>query len=390
MEKKKSRSVMMSVIALIWFSILCWPFGPPEAVSAANSTARAKSPVTETQGPSWEVEWNKALEAAKKEGKVVIGTAIASDARTALGKAFKDKYGIDVQWMAGRATELNTKIFAERREGIYSVDLFITGGITPFVSLQPAGLLEPLKPLLILPEVTNPKAWWGGGLWFSDKGKNLVSSPILTTSQYEIANSNMVKKGEITSYRDFLKPKWKGKIVMNDPTISGAGSRWFSVVTEKIMGVDFMRELAKQDIVVIRDQRLQMEWVSRGNYPIILGPQPTVTAEFVTAGAPLMPIEVSEGGWLGGGPGLVMYVNKAPNPNAAKIFINWFHTKEGQSIYGRISRTESARLDVSNDYLEPAERRKPNVKYFISEEEDFIMKLDNLMKLAGQIFSVKK
>ncbi|MBI4332701.1 MAG: hypothetical protein HY673_15635 [Chloroflexi bacterium] len=56
----------------------------------------------------------------------------------------------------------------------------------------------------------------------------------------------------------------------------------------------------------------------------------------------------------------------------------------------RISLTESGRLDVPVDHLDPLVRRNPNVKYFISEDEDFILKFNDLMKLAGQIFSVGK
>ncbi len=386
--KNRKGLVVTAISALVWFSILCQPFVVSQAFSASAPTG--KSSPQKDQGSSWETEWNNAVEGAKKEGKVVIYSSLASNSRVVLGKAFKEKYGIDVEWVAGRGAEATEKFFTERRGGLYLGDLFIIGGITPFVSLKPAGVLEPLKPLLILPEVTNPKAWWGGGLWFADNARSYVSSPILTTAQYLVANSTMVKKGEIVSYRDLLKPKWKGKIILNDPTTVGAGSRWFAVVAEKIMGVDYMRELAKQDIVVTRDQRLQLEWISREKYPVILGPQPDITAEFTHAGAPLMPIEVSEGSWLGGGPGLAAYINKAPHPNAAKVFLNWFHSKEGQTIYGRSSLTESARLDVPNDYLDPSVRRKPNVKYFISEDEDFIMKFNDLMKLAGQIFSIGK
>ncbi len=386
--KKMWTSRVVSVVVLLGLGSVCQLLTVSDALAAPQPAVKA--PTKQESGPSGAMEWDKTVQAAKKEGKVVIYTTLATDARMALSKAFKDKYGIDAEWVAGRGAETTEKFFAERRGGIYSGDLFIIGGVTPIVSLKPAGVLEPLKPLLVLPEVTNPKAWWGGSLWFADNARSYVSSPILTTAQYLIANTAMVKKGEITSYRDLLQPKWKGKIAMNDPTTVGAGARWFACVSEKIMGVDYMRELAKQDIVVTRDQRLQMEWISKGKYPILIGPQPTIAAEFITAGAPLMSIEVSEGSWLGGGAGLAAYVNKAPHPNAAKVFLNWFHTKEGQTVYGRISLAESARLDVPNDYLDPAARRKPNVKYFISEDEDFMLKFSELMKSARQIFAVGK
>lgn len=381
--KKTALLIGVPVLGILLFS--CAPkvvpvekLKPPETRVQEVATA-AKEP--------WQIDWAKALNEAKKEGKIVVFSALASETRALLGKSFKEKYNIDVEWVSGRGAEVAEKLLSERRAGIYLADLFIIGGIIPFVNLRPAGALDPLKPLLILPEVTDGKLWWEGGLWFVDNQRNMVSSPILTTAQYLLVNSNMVKKGEISSYRDLLNPKWKGKIVINDPTTVGAGARWFAVVAEKIMGIDYMRELAKQEVIVTRDQRLQLEWVSKEKYPITLGPHPDIAAEFRRANAPLMPVEVQEGSWVGGGTGLVTYVNRAPHPSAAKVFINWFHSREGQTLYSRSTLAQSARLDVPVDHLDISERRNDSVKYFISEDEDFIMKFPELMRLAGQIFS---
>ena len=148
-----------------------------------------------------------------------------------------------------------------------------------------------------------------------------------------------------------------------------------------------MRELVKQEPFITRDQRLQAESLARGKYAVAIGVQPDIQAEFIKMGARIQTIIPEEGAWLGGGPGLIAAFSKAPHPNAAKVFINWFLSKEGQTLYSRTARAESARLDVPNDHLNKADRRDPKVKYFISEDESFLKKKREYeKKWAKEIF----
>ncbi len=323
----------------------------------------------------WEADWEKTLDAAKKEGKVHIYSVASSAVRVALSKAFAAKYGITLEFVTARGSELVEKLSAERRANIYLADLYIGGSTTPTTEFKPKGFLDPLKPLLVLPEVTDSKAWYGGGLYFGDKERKYIACPILTASNnYLSVNTASVKPGEVKSYKDLLNPKWKGKIIINDPTIAGAGSRWFATVADQFTGLEYMRDLVKQEPVLTRDQRLQVETLARGKYAIAIGVQPDLQAEFVKLGAPIKTVIPEEGAWLGGGPGLISYFNRAPHPNAAKIFVNWFLSKEGQTLYSKTAQAESARLDVPNDHLDKGDLRDPGVKYFVGEDEDFLIK----------------
>ncbi len=336
----------------------------------------------------WEANWKKTLDAAKNEGKVHIYSVASNAVRSALSKEFTKKYGIQLEFVTARGSELVEKLSSERRANIYLADLYIGGSTTPTTSFKPAGFLDPLKPLLVLPEVTNPKLWYGGGLYFGDKEKQYVVCPVLTAANnYLSVNADLVKPGEIKAYKDLLNPKWKGKIIINDPTIAGAGSRWFAVVADQFTGLDYMRDLAKQEPFLTRDQRLQAEWVARGKYAIAIGVQPDLQAEFIKAGAPIKTVIPEEGTWLGGGPGLIVYFNRAPHPNAAKIFVNWFLSKEGQTLYSKTAAAESARLDVPTDHLNKDDLRVPGVKYFISEDEEFLIKKTEYeSKWAKEVF----
>ncbi len=369
MKKRNAGSLLPGV--LFFLSLFYAPL-VEQVKAAANPAAKAKSVVA---NPAWEADWKKTLEAAKKEGKVYIYTVVSSETRGALTNAFTPKYGIQLAFITGRGDDLVAKLTAERRANIYMADFFIGGATTPTTTFKPRGFLAPLKPLLILPEVTDPKAWYGGALFFTDKERQYVPCPVLTAANsYLAVNTDLVKPGEIKTYKDLLNPKWHGKIIMNDPTIPGAGSRWFAVVADRYTGLDYMRELVKQEPTITRDQRLQVEGMARGKYPIAIGAQPDILADFIKASAHVDTVIPEEGTWLGGGPGLIVFFDHAPNPNAAKIFANWFLSKEGQTVYSKTARAESARLDVPTDHLDKGDLRMPGVKYFISEDEEFLIK----------------
>ena len=369
---KRGRLWLWSSAGLFFLAAVCAP--SLQALPAAKK--------------GWEAEWKQTLEGAKKEGKVHIYGVASSETRAALSKAFGQKYGIELEFVTARAEEIAARLTAERRANMYLADLYIGGSTMSTTSYKPQGFLDPIKPLLVLPEVTDPKAWYGGALYFGDKERQYVACPVLTASNnYLSVNTGSVKPGEIKSYKDILNPKWKGKIIINDPTITGAGSRWFAVVADRFTGLDYMRDLVKQEPVLTRDQRLQVESLARGKYAIAIGVQPDLQAEFVKAGAPIQTIIPEEGAWLGGGPGLIAYFNRAPHPNATKIFINWLLSKEGQTLYSKTAKAESARLDVPNDHLNKGDLRAPGAKYFISEDEEFLIKkVEYENKWAKEIF----
>ncbi|MBI4330969.1 MAG: extracellular solute-binding protein [Chloroflexi bacterium] len=362
--------------------------------ACASATSPAVAPAPADKGPaapakqSWETDWDKTLAEAKREGKVTIYTVLSNDPRRGLSAEFARKYGIELEFVLGRGEELTEKIAAERRAGLYLVDLFVGGATTPVTTHKPAGFLDPLKPLLILPEVTDPKVWYGGQLFFIDKERQYVVCPILTASNnYNSVNTDLVRAEEFTTYRDLLNPKWKGKVIMNDPSIAGAGARWFAVVADQIMGLDFIREMVKNEPVVTRDQRFQAEGLARGKFAIGIGVQTGIQAELIKAGAPIKTVIPKEGGWLGGGGGLFAYFKNAPHPNATRIFANWFLSKEGQTIYSTTAVAESARLDVPTDHLNKDDLRAAGVNYFMSEDEEFQYKMRDYQKTAREVLS---
>lgn len=369
------------LVAVLGFFYGCITTGsrPPITPAPADNVGTVK--------PSELSEWDKVVQGAKKEGKVVVYSTAPGEIRQALQSGFKEKYGIETDVVNFRGGEMGAKLLNERRAGIFLVDVYMGGSTTPITQLKPAGVLEPLDSVLILPEVKDPKAWFGEKLSWIDQDHTLLmflGFPVPNIGY----NTNMVKQEGIKSYRDFLDPRWKGKIVMNDPTVPGTAAKGFSVIGFYLMNLDYWRELAKQEPVILRDQRLQVEWVAQGRYPILFFPQSAVITDFIRAGAPVASFTPAEGTYITGASGNVSMVNRPPHPNASKVFINWVLSREGQTAFSQAFGRQSLRLDVTTEGLDPVALRQPGAKYFMgSENEEFLLKQTEQMGIAKEIFA---
>ncbi len=349
----------------------------PAATKAPAAPARAE----------WETRWETTLAAARKEGKVMVASRWPADVRGEMNKAFKEKYGIDIQFIIGRSEEVLAKVLAERRAGLYLLDAILEGGASLTVTWRGAGLLEPIEPQLLLPEVRDGKSWMGGKLHFIDPD-NKVLMFYARTGATIVINTEMVKDGDLKSYRNLLDPKWKDRIISIDPTMAGSGNAFITALGE-IMGLDFVRALARQNPVLTRDLRLHIESVAKGKYPIGLGPEPPMLAEFRTAGAPLAHIVPQEGTWSGAGGGGLGLVTQPANPNAARIFTNWFLSREGQTVVVQAAKEQSRRLDVTTEFIDADRRIQSSIKYVDGDTEYMIQKREEMKKLAVQIFAAQ-
>ena len=153
---KKLTSLLM--IALFELIILCQPLTLSIAFSAPATAAKGSA---EKGKGAWEVEWNRAVEAAKKEGKVLVYSTPSGDIIRALAGPFEKKYGIKVEWINGRGEELTQRMQTEKTAGIKAVDVVISGGTSTKTVMKPLGLLGRLDSELILPEVNKPEVWGG-------------------------------------------------------------------------------------------------------------------------------------------------------------------------------------------------------------------------------------
>ncbi len=306
-------------------------------------------------GTASQDEWEKVLAAAKKEGKVGVMGPLGTDTRDALTQPFMKRYGITVDYFGGRGGQQSTRSGLERRAGRYLWDVFIGGTTTGLTAMIPMRAFDSLEPALILPDVKDGKTWRDGHLEFVDPRREML---VMLPTQRAIlsVNPNLVKPGEFKSYKDLLKPKWKGKIVFADPRRPGSAQATFMFfMLHPNLGEGFIRALADHEPVIIGDPALAMDSVARGKYPILLAPRSTILSDALRRGLPikiLKPNELKEGSDISPGAGALAMFNRAPHPNAARVYINWLLSKDGQYRLGKAIGYVSRRLDVPNDYYE--------------------------------------
>ncbi len=330
-------------------------------------------------------DWDKLMVLAKKEKHLIVYSTAGPMFRNAIIDSFGKKYDIDVEFVQGRGEYISQKLIAENKADIHMADVYVGGSTTSLTVLKPQGILSSMQDLVFLPEASDGKYWQTGKLNFVDKEfttlnfSRYVNLPI-------IVNSELVRQDEIASFRDMLNPKWKGKIVLSDPTIPGGGLNWFYAVSKYLMNLDYMKELAKQEPLITTDQRQQIEWLAKGKVAISNPAKGEIETEFIKAGAPLKYVMPKEGAYLSASSGNLSLINKAPHPAAAKVFVNWLLTKEGQTAASKGLALPSARIDVPTDHLDLNMLIKPGEKYYESDSEQAILEKDDYAKKAKVIF----
>jgi ABC-type Fe3+ transport system substrate-binding protein len=299
-------------------------------------------------GAQWEAQWEKTVAAAKKEGEISIYLNAPAQVRPALTKAYEDKFGIRSYVVTGTGPELSAKINAEYTAGMHQADVSFQGCSTLIGLIGTKGNLAAIEPMLILPEVKDPKVWFGGKLNYDKAGTafrfiNLALPPL-------VYNTDLVKQNAIQSYLDLEKPEWKKKIFMHDPSVLGAGANGLSYLAT-LWGLekakDYLGHLLKtQEAGVTRNYQQQVEWVGQGKYAVGLWPNPGQVARYKKAGAPIAMTHLKEGAVASPAFGCLGVPTKPPHPNAAAVFVNWFLSREGQTLAVKSYQLPSARLDV--------------------------------------------
>src|ERR687885_1530380 len=152
--------------------------------AAACSTSPVPAPATAAPAAPAASGWDALVAAAKNEGKVGVSGPPDPGANTKIPEAFKQRFGIDVEYLAGNSSQLASRIQGERAAGQYSMDVSLSGADTVYGTYLQNNWLEPLKPNLLLPEVADGSNWRTGDPWFRDPEKRMVMQVFNTASPY--------------------------------------------------------------------------------------------------------------------------------------------------------------------------------------------------------------
>jgi iron(III) transport system substrate-binding protein len=305
-------------------------------------------PLASAQSP--QSEWNKTIEAGKKEGKVVISVPSSAELRKEIERVFEQRFGIDAELIAGRAASIVGKIQQEFKSGVRNFDVHMGGSESMVTSLLSEGILDLFEPAMILPEIKDPKIWWGGHIWVDNGKRHIYSSQAYQTENMWY-NTDQVKPEEIRSFNDLLNPKWIGKIGYLDPRTPGSGTSIWSFLWQ-LKGEGYLKKLAAQKMFIGRDQRQLAENLAKGKIALVVGLTYYSFLPFIKAGLPVKPLpNPRDEVYVSGGSGHIGIIKAAPHPNATKVFVNWFLGKEGQEIFSKAMGQGTRRLDVDTQWL---------------------------------------
>ena len=274
----------------------------------------------------------KLIEGAKKEGELVWYTSMSiSDSRPLLD-AFEKKYPfIKAKLFRASSEKTLNRILTETRAGKWDFDTVALSEVGVLVNNNLTSPYISPESKAYIPKFKHPKGHWTA----------------LYNNYYVIGyNTKMVSaKDAPKDWADFLDPKWKGKI-----SIDQEEYEWFATLNRdwgREKAQKYMKALANQDIQWRKGHTLIAQLMSAGEFPVAI-----VYAHRIESmkkkGAPVEwvnsvdPVVVSTNG--------IAISAKPQHPNAAKLFIDFALSKEGQNIIRKENRIP-ARSDV--DPLSP-------------------------------------
>jgi ABC-type Fe3+ transport system substrate-binding protein len=323
--------------------------------------------------------------AAKKEGSVNVALpAGLPGVGDVFAKVFGDQYGIKFEYTTEQTPQ--PRIEQEEAANKVSTDVLVSGA-SEFLTLYKENFLAPVKPILLKPDVADQSKWAEGKILWADKPQQFMPMTSEWVHIDLMVNSDIVKPDSITSWKDLLKPEYKGKIVAQQYAV-GAGGATARALLENF-GPDFVKSLYKdQGTLVTRDARQVVQEMASGGHPVGMAILPNQSETFIKQGIHLVRVFPSDGRLnVSGGSGMPKLVKNAPHPNAAAVFLNWFSSQEGQTTYAKQSLEASRRADVTvaevPDYTKPKAgydyRNQYDEDYYLNVSPPMLKELETLL-----------
>ena len=289
-----------------------------------GSTAVAASAVfaspLRAQAPPADAITPALIEAAKKEGKLAFYTAMDLAFAQRLGKTFEEKFpGISVRVERSGAERIFTRIAQEYSSNIHAVDVVNTADAAHCIVWNRNQWLAPYMPEEVAKHF--------GKDYYDPDGLHVTTRILVSPIAY---NTNLVKKEEAPkSFADLLDPKWAGKIVKAHPAYSGTiMNATFQIARD--LGWDYLEKLAKQRVMQVQSATDTPKKISLGERAVMADGAGYLVIRYREEGQPVDIVYPEEGTPLAAGPSAVF--KAAPNPNAARLFQNWMHSREGQQL----------------------------------------------------------
>jgi len=340
--------------------------GTALAATVFASPLRAAPPETSAITPAL-------IEAAKKEGKLAFYTAMDLAFAERLGKTFEGKYpGITVRVERSGAERIFTRIDQEYGGNIRGVDVVNTSDQAHCIVWKRNGWLAPYLPEEVAQHYDKA--------YYDPDGLHVTTRILISPIAY---NTNLVKKEEAPkSFADLLDPKWAGKLVKAHPAYSGTIMN-STFQTARELGWEYFEKLAKQRVMQVQSATDTPKKIALGERAVMVDGAGYLVIRNKEEGQPVEIVYPEEGTPLAAGPSAVF--KAAPNPNAARLFQNWMHSREAQQVLVDWARQYSPHKQTVE---KPGIRKLSEIK-LMKEDPESIEKLSDEIKTRyAQIFRV--
>jgi iron(III) transport system substrate-binding protein len=336
------------------------------AAGVFASPIRAAPPAAEAITPAL-------IEAAKREGKLAFYTAMDLAFAQQLAKAFETKFpGIGVRVERSGAERIFTRIGQEYGANIHAVDVVNTADAAHCIVWTRNGWLAPYLPEDVAKHFDKA--------YYDPDALHVTTRILVSPLAY---NTNLVKKEEAPkSFADLLDPKWAGKLVKGHPAYSGTiMNATFQIARD--LGWGYFEKLAAQRVMQVQSATDTPKKISLGERAAMVDGAGYLVIRYKEEGQPVEIVYPEEGTPLATSPSAVF--KAAPNPNAARLFQNWVHTREGQQMIVDVARQYSAHGQTVE---KPGVRPLSQIKLMKEDPEGVEKGAEEIKRRYAQIFKV--
>ena len=370
---------------------------PTAAAPEATPTAAAPTATPTPEKTAFELQWEQLVADAKAEGQVnILMGGAARRLYLPVLDLFSKKYDVKLNVLGGSTDDLTNRILAEREAGRFTQDVAMGGGALE-ARWMPAGALDPITPLFILPEVVDTSLWASEQHWYRDLANQFIflySGNVGVVQGGIWYNTEIVTQEEldsITSIFDFLKPEWNGRLASAVPLPTGSTMGNFFAHPD--IGEEWVRRyITEAGVDFVADSRLLRDGIVRGKYAfgINLGKAGTDLRGLRDLG---LPVDLFEDRVLERDPPLMKerpalstgssgnnlaVANGRPHPAAAQLFVNWYASREGQTAVHELSEAgvdPTLRTDVEVVGKAQGLRVESGVKYLFIDGDPVLKEI---------------
>jgi iron(III) transport system substrate-binding protein len=260
--------------------------------------------------------------AGKKEGKAVVYGSLESDSAGAIFGEFKKKTGIEVEYWRASATKVMDRALSEYRAGRPLFDIILTNDNPMRIMLQEGIFAKYDTPSAkdFPKDAVDPQ--------LGPRYRNVIIGVVYNTKAISAADAPK-------SLEDLVNPKYRGKLVMPDPTQHTTTTQWVASL-DKVLGKEkapkFIRDLAAMKPVLVESLLPAAERVTTGETPIAI----TYVKYAYLYGLKGASLDYTRlGRFMGDGHYLTLS-NKAPHPNAGKALIDYFLGPDSMKMLAKL------------------------------------------------------